>query len=723
MNKKETLTYTYTFNMKRFKFTLILAVLALSILWGDPHIDSLYRAIENYHGLPGIEARLEIAFEMKKSDFEKADFQARKAYMGALELGDIDLQAKAMYYLGLTHYFNDKADTALTYLDRSMKLYRKENNYEQLAKVLCVIGSNYLGVTGDQSQAIVYYNEALVYARKAENHRTMAIIYSQLSNIFRMNGIYQRAIEFIYKSKEHYKIAGFHEGVAWVSYSIGRIYTTMSLYKEAQKEYIESLEQYRMLPESVSSLNGEAICLNELGLTYLELGNADYARQYNLQAQKIYSSINSEIGMSNTLKYLARIEHSFGNYEEALKNLEKSRKIKKKINDVLGFPGVYDLYGEILIDQKNYRAAIDSLNVGLKYATQNTQKNSIMSMNKKLAEIYAEIGEFEKAYTYRTTQFAIVDSIHQSKVTRELTQLEALYDLEIRETKIRELEREKQINTINLEREIAVKNLLLIILAMTIVFSFFFIKLFFSNRQANETLQKNQKQLQELNATKDKFTSIIAHDLKSPFNTILGFSSLLERYSEKKDFEKIKEFSGHLHQVSTQTYKLLENLLEWSQSQTGKITFTPKALDIRIPIKNAVDLMAPAAKRKQIEIISDVSTIVVLVDENMLHTILQNLLSNAIKYSHPGGKIFIKAEEKSGTLKLKIKDEGVGMGTDTIQKLFHIDETVSLPGTEGERGTGLGLILSKEFIERHRGEISVESEKDKGSCFIVELPL
>ena len=703
-----------------FVFGLILTSV---YLFGSSEVDSLYNAIKTYHGLPSIEARLQLAYNLRKSNFEKSYFQAEKAFAEAKVLGDEDLQARSLYYVGLTHYYNDMADTALKYLNQSVDIYRSERNYEQLSKVLCMMGNTYLSVTGDQHEAISHYNEALIYARKSDDHKTMGMIYSQLSNVFRMNGAYRQAIEFIYKSKEHYQKIGFHEGIAWISYSIGRIYTTMSLYEEAQKQYEEGLRQYRMLPETVSSMTGEGICLDELGLVCLEQGDIDCARKYNMEAQTIYKNIDSEFGMSNALKYLAKIEYKDSRNEEALKYLDQSRKIKKNINDVLGFPGVYNLYGTILFNQKKYQGAIDSLNVGLRYATQNNQKNRIIDMNMQLAGIYAELNDYDKAYYYRTTQVAIIDSINQSKATRSMTQLESLYDLEQREIKIRELEQENLIKEISLEREVTVRNLLLIILTMTIVFAFFLLKLFSSYRSINITLKRNQKKLQELNATKDKFTSIIAHDLKSPFNTILGFSNLIERTWEEKDYDKIKEFSRHIYDVSSQTYKLLENLLEWSRSQTGKISFLPKALDIRVPIKNAIDLMEPVSRRKNVEIIVEALPSVVLIDENMFHTVLQNLLSNAIKYSNFNSKIKIIAKETDRILEISVIDEGIGMDQDTLEKLFQIDESINELGTDGERGTGLGLILSKEFIERHRGKIIVESERGKGSCFKIQLPL
>ncbi len=702
---------------------LIMIGVSFGSLCADTHIDSLYKAIETHHGIPGIEARLQLAYELRKADFKEAYYQNNKAFEEAGSIGDIDMQGMAMHYLGLTLYYHDRSDSAVVYFNRAIELYRSNGNYEQLAKVLCALGSSYLSVTGDQNQAITHYNEALIYARKSEDHKTMAVAYSQLSNIFRMNGAYQQAIEFIYKSKEQYEMLGFDEGVAWILYSIGRIYNTMSLFDEAHRKFSEGLKKYQQLPESISSLTGVAICYDELALTCLEKGNISCARTNNEEARKIYRQIGSEFGLSNAFKYKARIEYQAGNSDLALSYLDRSRKIKKNINDILGFPGVYELYGSIFWDEHQYQDAIDSLNVGLRYAKNNNQKNRVIGINEKLAYIYAELNDFGNAYIYRTVQTTVNDSIYQSKSTRAMTQLEALYDLEVRENIISELERQNLLTKSRLEREVTVRNFLLIILTMSIVFVFFMLKLLSSNRSANETLKKNQKQLQELNATKDKFTSIIAHDLKSPFNSLIGFSSLLGRYCEAKDYDKVREFSSHINDVSTRTFKLLENLLAWSRSQTGKISFDSKALDIKIPIKNAVDLMESVAKKKNIEILVNASTIAVMADENMLHTILQNLLSNAIKYSYRGGKIHLLVKEKDNHMELCVKDEGVGMDEGTRSKLFTLDKTVTLPGTNGETGTGLGLILCKEFVERHRGHIDVKSEPGKGSCFTIYLPL
>ncbi|MFO7841675.1 MAG: tetratricopeptide repeat-containing sensor histidine kinase [Fidelibacterota bacterium] len=706
--------------MKKIFFLVLITVTAVN---AGAVEDSLREATREYRGISQIDAQLDLAYRLRRSDFDASVGLAKKAYRSASDLQDTERQAKASYYLGLTYYYNNIADTSMDYLGRAEKIYRSEKNHEDLAKVLSMLGTCYLSITGDQEKTISYYNEALLHARKHSDHMTMAVVYSQLSNIFRLNGAYQQAIEFIYNSREEYEKAGFREGVAWINYSIARIYSTMSLYDEAEDLFLEALEMYSALPEDVSTLTGQAICLDELGFVYMKLGDPEKARHYNSRAYAIYEDINNMFGLSNSLKYLAHIECLEGNIPTAIQTLERSLKIKKNIPDILGYPGIYNLFGKILHSQGKYQQALDSLNVGLEYAENNDQKNRILDINRQLSKIYIDLGQYETAYKYQSRQLAIMDSIYKSKATRGMTQLEALYVLDAKQRRIEDLQHNKTISELKLKREKTVRNLLLLIMGMIIIFFVVILKLYISNNKTNTALEKNREKLQELNATKDKFFSIIAHDLKSPFNSILGFSSMLERYCRSKDYQKIEEFSRHIRGVSQQTFKLLENLLEWSRSQTGNISFTPREIDISASIKNAADLIYTSAIRKDIKLDIQAEPVRVQADENMLHTVLHNLLSNAIKYSHRGGTVYVKTLEKDGMLEIRIRDEGAGMDEETRKRLFHIDKNISHPGTEGEEGTGLGLLISKEFIEKHHGSIRVESEPGEGSCFIIDIPL
>ncbi len=240
----------------------------------------------------------------------------------------------------------------------------------------------------------------------------------------------------------------------------------------------------------------------------------------------------------------------------------------------------------------------------------------------------------------------------------------------------------------------------------------------------NQHIKKQNKELKELNATKDKFFSIIAHDLKSPFNTLVGFSQLLVDNFEKYEVKKVKKFIHLIYQSSLKGFTLLENLLNWSRAQTNRIKQKPQNIDLFRIIDENITLLSSNAHSKKIEIINNVEPdTFAYADENMITTVVRNLLSNALKFTKKEGWIKIWTEEQDQETKVCIQDTGVGMDKETKEKLFKIDEHVSTKGTANEEGSGLGLILCREFVEKNNGKIGVESEISKGSTFYFTLPL
>ncbi len=236
-------------------------------------------------------------------------------------------------------------------------------------------------------------------------------------------------------------------------------------------------------------------------------------------------------------------------------------------------------------------------------------------------------------------------------------------------------------------------------------------------------IKNSEIKLTELNATKDKFFSIIAHDLKNPFNSIDGFSSLLIEQIHEKNYDKVKEYAGIIQNSSQRAMLLLANLMEWSHSQTGRIEYSPKPIEIGLLIDEITELLNYSTLQKTITLSVELpKNTIVLADKAMIGTILRNLVSNAIKFTHPGGKIIISAEEKPDEWLVCVSDNGVGIKPDTIEKLFRIDQNTSTSGTQNESGTGLGLILCKDFVEKHGGKIWVESEVGKGSKFCFTIP-
>lgn len=235
----------------------------------------------------------------------------------------------------------------------------------------------------------------------------------------------------------------------------------------------------------------------------------------------------------------------------------------------------------------------------------------------------------------------------------------------------------------------------------------------------SKEIQLRNEQLTQLNAEKDKFFSIIAHDLKSPFTGLLGLTELMVESSDSFTKEEFVEYSKSINKASKKLYRLLENLLEWAQVQRGTITFTPVNLDLAQIVGQSIDIIYQRALQKKITIINEItSPQKVYIDEKMTQTVLRNLLSNAVKFTKSGGRVFIKAESlDEKRLRVSIEDTGVGIPKEDIERLFRIEQKVCSLGTEGESSTGLGLLLCKEFVEMHGGRIWVESEMGKGSKF------
>jgi len=235
-------------------------------------------------------------------------------------------------------------------------------------------------------------------------------------------------------------------------------------------------------------------------------------------------------------------------------------------------------------------------------------------------------------------------------------------------------------------------------------------------------LKKAERELKRLNATKDKFFSIIAHDLKNPFASLLGVADLLIRKYDEFEREKTLNFIVNIKQVAKQGYDLLINLLEWSRAQTGRLKFEMQALNLNELVKSNIDLLFAQAQNKNIQIINDINPeISIYADKNTILTVLRNLISNAIKYTHRNGSVRISSDIDNPYVKVTVADDGIGIPKEKQNTLFRIDENYSQKGTDDESGTGLGLILCKEFVEKNKGEIYVESEEGEGTTFIFTL--
>lgn len=243
-------------------------------------------------------------------------------------------------------------------------------------------------------------------------------------------------------------------------------------------------------------------------------------------------------------------------------------------------------------------------------------------------------------------------------------------------------------------------------------------------KETEETLRKYSEELKELNATKDRFMSIIAHDLKSPFGTLLGFLELMREDFEEITRKDLKNFIGMSYESARKIFNLLHNLLEWAYMQKGQIKFDPIVIELKHFVDESTEVLIDRAKEKGLTIINEVvPDIKIKADKSMIQTVIRNIVNNAVKFTPTGGSISITAENLDNDMvKISIKDTGIGMSEEDREKLFKLDSHHTSIGTEGESGTGLGLIICKEMVEKNNGEIWVESEPGKGSIFYFTVP-
>ena len=244
-----------------------------------------------------------------------------------------------------------------------------------------------------------------------------------------------------------------------------------------------------------------------------------------------------------------------------------------------------------------------------------------------------------------------------------------------------------------------------------------------SRKEAEEKLIESQNTLRELNATKDKFFSIIAHDLRSPFNGIIGFTELLKSEVQENNYDGILQYAEIINSSSHHAMDLLSNLMEWTRSQTGRIAFKPKVVDINETIQNTMVLFQTLIEQKNITISLNLeANASQYADQAMIEAILRNLISNAIKFTPNNGKLNIQSTENDQQFQIAITDSGIGIPKNDLHKLFKIDSSYSTLGTNNEGGTGLGLILCKDFIDYHKGHIWAESSIGEGSSFFFAIP-
>jgi signal transduction histidine kinase len=491
----------------------------------------------------------------------------------------------------------------------------------------------------------------------------------------------------------------------------------LKLPKKALEYFQEALEIYTKQASSDGNQNGVAICYEQIGLLHMESGNFSEAHKYIDNTLKIYAANQSKYGLSNSHKNLGLIEYSMGNYELSEKYLIEALEMKNELGDLLSLPTIYEYIGLCRIGKGQIKSGFDNLLKGLDLALSNNQKKIQLNIYSKLTEAYLSINDLENAIRSQKKQIEVQDLILSGAANIKIEQLQAIYEIDKKNSQIIELEKQNEINSLVIKQH-RISQLLMIIgifIAVLIAISIYW----FYNKISNKNLE-----LKETNAAKDKFFAIIAHDLRGPTGSLAAFLEHINETFNEYSPKELKEILLTLYKSTENVSVLLENLLIWAQSQLNKIEFRPTEFNLTDVLQTSTKGLKQVADNKQIDIKSELDDqIFVLADPNMVQTIVRNILSNAIKFTHRGGSVIIRsANENDNRACISITDNGVGIEESALAKIFDITNKIHTAGTENEMSTGLGLILVKDFIQKNNGTVTIESQKSKGTTVSFTLP-
>ncbi len=678
--------------------------------------DSLQLIIQKSAGAEKIDAQLELAMLLFERENEGAHVLAEEALAAAKQRNDLNLQMRAYFTLGRIGHEYNTINLSQEYMDSALSLANQLNDNWYKSEILLRKGINQ-HTSGDHLEALQSFNSSIQAGRESGNYRIVGASYSMMGTIFRVNGLYDRAIEYIIKSRLNYEKVGYEEGYAWAAYLLGRIYTDLQLNEKAMDYYGQALESYQHLANEDNNQSGVVICYEQIGILHLMSGNTDDARKNIGYTLEIHEASGSKYGISNAYKNLGRIEYTSGNYALAEKYLIDALSAKIEVGDELSKPSIYQYLGLCYIKTGRTNEGLAFILKGLDQAIINNQKRIQLDIYLDLSEIYLSLNNLEKAIDCQQHLISIQDSMLLGAVNIKMEQLQGIYEIDAKNNQIADLEQQNKINRLTLKQHrtsiilMIIGSVLAIIIAMVIYFFY-------------RRLQQKLIQIEEANAAKDKFFSIIAHDLRGPIHTQTSFiEHLYEEFNSIAPGE-LRQLLKILLNSSENISDLLNNLLLWAQSQVKKMEVKTTQLKLTDVLKTTIEKLQQSANLKQITIKLDTNDeLEVLSDANMLQTIIRNIISNAIKFTPRGGSISVKSySSEKNQVTLNISDTGIGMDSTTLSKLFDISSKRFSRGTENEKSNGLGLILVKEFVEKNNGTIHFDSEPGKGTSVIVMLP-
>ncbi len=584
----------------------------------------------------------------------------------------------AHFYIGQALAKSDKA-SALQHFEASLEFRTTIHDSVGMANNLINIGSiNYM--LGNYSKANDAFYHALNLAGPMHNDGLKAIALNNLCNIHNKLKNYSLSLDYLQKALEIHRKSGNRQKQAQVMSNFGNTYYEKGDYKQARKSFEEALSIQKEFKDNEDALLH----------IYINLG-------------MVFKSEGDTVSAVNILK----------------KSLILARKsgLKDHESVILNNLGSFSL-------EKDNTESLELLLESLKASTNSGNRRMILSNYDNLQQYYNNKKDYKTAYSFAEKYQALNDSLYNEEIAETIIELQTKYETAEKEKELvlmskEKLARELELSRANMQKYGMVGISLLLLLLLGALYSRFLIK----RRNQLQLTAVNEK-LNELNKTKDKLFSIVSHDLK---NSMSGFSSIVNTINRKYDDFTTEEIKYYICEITTSAYAmkgLLRNLLDWSRSQQNLIKICPSEINVPLLVNECVAQVRQEIRQKGIELKQEIDENLILYsDQNVVNAVIRNVLVNAVKYSYEGGIIEIEAARNNGRVEVLIRDHGLGMDEEELSHIMKPNTYVkSKPGAAGEKGAGLGLMLTKELLEKVSGEVNVSSEKGKGSSFRILFP-
>jgi signal transduction histidine kinase len=627
---------------------------------------------------------------------------------------------------------NENPKNALLYFNQSIQLAKKQDNFNLLAKSHKAIGNFYYDKS-DYADALTNFKLAQIYFEKALNEKETGNVLLNIGNVYLAQSIDGKAYEYFLKALKIAEKFNHLKGIASAYNNIGLIYKDRHDATKALDFFNKSLK----ISTQLNDKNGISSVNTNIGNVYADEKKYHLAINYYHKSLDIDTELDDKFGMIICYNNIGEIYSKQHDLPSAKPYFENGIQIAKEIGNKSMLALLYLNLSSLNLEEKQLTDALNNATISLKFAKLTDELKAQAHVYELFSKISVVQNNHKNAYEFHQLFKKYNDSLTTSDKLMKINELDIIYDAENKISELQSLTVSNKQNEIQIDNQRIMIYGFVFLIFIVIVFSSILFKQNLEKVKMNSLLtlkslqieEKNKEiieqhnDLEQLNNTKDKFFSIIGHDLKNPMNSIIGFSELLLDNYKTYDDEKRHKFINIIKNSAHRSNELLENLLSWAQSQSNSIEFNPTKLPLKNSIEEVFGLLNAQASKKGISLQSNFAVNChVIADKNMLLTILRNLVSNAIKFSNSNSVVSIVVTPREQFCEITVKDTGLGIPENEIEYLFdmHNKDKIS---KKAQSGSGLGLMLCKDFIQKQGGTIWVNSKLNQGSVFTFTLPI